>query len=208
MIELRYLWHRFHTRIWVSSVLPCSETIRVWELDLPNRKLRPTECQTGQLRRVITSLQVCISQNGLAEPSSSLAEQRKALSFSSDAKNGDYNYMTALWLLHAGSWQMVFHRFFILGDVFWVLLKSSSMHFSQKLKRIQLLLQSICLESILHRAVLQILVSADVGALPVCPQGKSWQPAEIKLFRQHWVWFWDKSLCIWTTTSFFTLPYR
>lgn len=59
------------------------------------------------------------------------------------------------------------------------------MHFSQKLKRIQLLLQSICLESILHRAVLQILVSADVGALPVCPQGKSWQPTEIKLFRQH-----------------------
>ncbi|XP_066836432.1 cilia- and flagella-associated protein 52 isoform X2 [Anser cygnoides] len=31
-------------------------TIRVWELDLPNRKIRPTECQTGQLRRVITSL--------------------------------------------------------------------------------------------------------------------------------------------------------
>uniref|UniRef100_A0A8B9MC31 Cilia- and flagella-associated protein 52 n=1 Tax=Accipiter nisus TaxID=211598 RepID=A0A8B9MC31_9AVES len=29
-------------------------TIRVWELDLANRKIYPTECQTGQLRRVIT----------------------------------------------------------------------------------------------------------------------------------------------------------
>uniref|UniRef100_A0ACB8EJZ5 Cilia- and flagella-associated protein 52 n=1 Tax=Sphaerodactylus townsendi TaxID=933632 RepID=A0ACB8EJZ5_9SAUR len=27
-------------------------TIRVWELDLPNRKIRPTECQTGQLKRI------------------------------------------------------------------------------------------------------------------------------------------------------------
>ncbi|CAM5097379.1 unnamed protein product [Natator depressus] len=31
-------------------------TIRVWELDLPNRKIRPTECQTGQLKRVITCI--------------------------------------------------------------------------------------------------------------------------------------------------------
>ncbi|XP_048871689.1 cilia- and flagella-associated protein 52 [Brienomyrus brachyistius] len=28
-------------------------TLRVWELDLPNRKIRPTECQTGQLKRVV-----------------------------------------------------------------------------------------------------------------------------------------------------------
>ncbi|XP_072208330.1 cilia- and flagella-associated protein 52 [Excalfactoria chinensis] len=34
------------------------ETIRVWELDLPNRKLRPTDCQIGQLRRVATSLKI------------------------------------------------------------------------------------------------------------------------------------------------------
>ncbi|KAM8945316.1 cilia- and flagella-associated protein 52 [Pelodytes ibericus] len=33
-------------------------TLRVWELDLPNRKLRPTDCQTGQLKRVVTSLTV------------------------------------------------------------------------------------------------------------------------------------------------------
>ncbi|XP_031455049.1 cilia- and flagella-associated protein 52 [Phasianus colchicus] len=39
------------------------ETIRVWELDLPNRKLRPTECQTGQLRRVITSLKIADDDN-------------------------------------------------------------------------------------------------------------------------------------------------
>uniref|UniRef100_A0A7M4EJQ1 Cilia- and flagella-associated protein 52 n=1 Tax=Crocodylus porosus TaxID=8502 RepID=A0A7M4EJQ1_CROPO len=31
-------------------------TIRVWELDLPNRKIRSTECQTGQLKRVITCI--------------------------------------------------------------------------------------------------------------------------------------------------------
>ncbi|NWZ32016.1 CFA52 protein, partial [Asarcornis scutulata] len=38
-------------------------TIRVWELDLPNRKIRPTECQTGQLRRVITSLKIADDDN-------------------------------------------------------------------------------------------------------------------------------------------------
>ncbi|XP_003340387.1 cilia- and flagella-associated protein 52 isoform X1 [Monodelphis domestica] len=31
-------------------------TIRVWELDLPNRKIRPTECQTRQLKRVVLSI--------------------------------------------------------------------------------------------------------------------------------------------------------
>uniref|UniRef100_A0A8C9PDF5 Cilia- and flagella-associated protein 52 n=1 Tax=Spermophilus dauricus TaxID=99837 RepID=A0A8C9PDF5_SPEDA len=29
-----------------------SGTIRVWELDLPNRKIWPTECQTGQMKRI------------------------------------------------------------------------------------------------------------------------------------------------------------
>ncbi|XP_067164288.1 cilia- and flagella-associated protein 52 [Apteryx mantelli] len=33
-------------------------TIRVWELDLKNRKIRPTECQTGQLKRVITCVKM------------------------------------------------------------------------------------------------------------------------------------------------------
>nr|AAH72072.1 MGC78960 protein [Xenopus laevis] len=33
-------------------------TLRVWDLDLPNRKMRPTECQLGQLKRVVTCLQV------------------------------------------------------------------------------------------------------------------------------------------------------
>ncbi|XP_023385618.1 cilia- and flagella-associated protein 52 [Pteropus vampyrus] len=28
-------------------------TIRVWELDLLNRKIRPTECQTGQMKRIV-----------------------------------------------------------------------------------------------------------------------------------------------------------
>ncbi|XP_071968734.1 cilia- and flagella-associated protein 52 [Engystomops pustulosus] len=33
-------------------------TLRVWEVDLPNRKMRPTECQTGQLKRVVSCLAV------------------------------------------------------------------------------------------------------------------------------------------------------
>ncbi|XP_055111989.1 cilia- and flagella-associated protein 52 isoform X4 [Symphalangus syndactylus] len=31
-------------------------TIRVWELDLPNRKIWPTECQTGQMKRIVLSI--------------------------------------------------------------------------------------------------------------------------------------------------------
>ncbi|NXY83917.1 CFA52 protein, partial [Alcedo cyanopectus] len=33
-------------------------TIRVWELDVANRKIHPTECQTGQLKRVITCIKM------------------------------------------------------------------------------------------------------------------------------------------------------
>ncbi|KAM6971925.1 cilia- and flagella-associated protein 52 [Aplochiton taeniatus] len=33
-------------------------TIRVWELDLPNRKIRPVECQTGQLKRIVKCLEI------------------------------------------------------------------------------------------------------------------------------------------------------
>ncbi|XP_068118492.1 cilia- and flagella-associated protein 52 [Hyperolius riggenbachi] len=33
-------------------------TLRVWEVDVENRKMRPTECQMGQLKRVITCLSV------------------------------------------------------------------------------------------------------------------------------------------------------
>ncbi|XP_012511054.1 PREDICTED: cilia- and flagella-associated protein 52 [Propithecus coquereli] len=31
-------------------------TIRVWELDLPNRKIWPTECRTGQTKRIVMSI--------------------------------------------------------------------------------------------------------------------------------------------------------
>ncbi|XP_065753335.1 cilia- and flagella-associated protein 52 isoform X1 [Phocoena phocoena] len=31
-------------------------TIRVWELDLPNRKIWPTECHTGQMKRIVMSI--------------------------------------------------------------------------------------------------------------------------------------------------------
>ncbi|KAL4647974.1 cilia- and flagella-associated protein 52 isoform X1 [Arapaima gigas] len=33
-------------------------TIRVWELDLTNRKIRPTECQMGQLKRIVRCIEV------------------------------------------------------------------------------------------------------------------------------------------------------
>ncbi|ELW53070.1 WD repeat-containing protein 16, partial [Tupaia chinensis] len=33
-----------------------SGTIRVWELDLPNRKIWPTECQTGQMKRIVMGI--------------------------------------------------------------------------------------------------------------------------------------------------------
>lgn len=39
----------------------CSGTIRVWELDLPNRKIWPTECQTGQMKRIAMSITVSIT---------------------------------------------------------------------------------------------------------------------------------------------------
>ncbi|NXL29771.1 CFA52 protein, partial [Glaucidium brasilianum] len=38
-------------------------TIRVWELDLANRKIHPTECQTGRLRRVIMCVKVADDDN-------------------------------------------------------------------------------------------------------------------------------------------------
>ncbi|KAG5279889.1 hypothetical protein AALO_G00082690 [Alosa alosa] len=33
-------------------------TIRVWELDLANRKIRATECQTGQLKRIVKCIEI------------------------------------------------------------------------------------------------------------------------------------------------------
>uniref|UniRef100_A0A8C7SWI7 Cilia- and flagella-associated protein 52 n=1 Tax=Oncorhynchus mykiss TaxID=8022 RepID=A0A8C7SWI7_ONCMY len=33
-------------------------TMHVWELDLPNRKIRPTECQTGQLKRIVNCIEI------------------------------------------------------------------------------------------------------------------------------------------------------
>ncbi|XP_030589052.1 cilia- and flagella-associated protein 52 [Archocentrus centrarchus] len=35
-----------------------SGTLRVWELDLPNRKIRPTECKTGKLKRTVKCLEI------------------------------------------------------------------------------------------------------------------------------------------------------
>ncbi|NXX44697.1 CFA52 protein, partial [Tricholaema leucomelas] len=38
-------------------------TIRAWELDVANRKIYPTECQTGQLKRVITCIKMADDDN-------------------------------------------------------------------------------------------------------------------------------------------------
>ncbi|KAJ3614522.1 hypothetical protein NHX12_018094 [Muraenolepis orangiensis] len=35
-----------------------SGTLRVWELDLSNQTVRPTECQTGQLKRIINCIEI------------------------------------------------------------------------------------------------------------------------------------------------------
>ncbi|XP_041790179.1 cilia- and flagella-associated protein 52 [Chelmon rostratus] len=35
-----------------------SGTLRVWELDLPNRKIRPTECQMGKLKRIVRCIEI------------------------------------------------------------------------------------------------------------------------------------------------------
>ncbi|XP_056227354.1 cilia- and flagella-associated protein 52 [Seriola aureovittata] len=35
-----------------------SGTLRVWELDLPNRKIRPTECQIGKLKRIVKCIEI------------------------------------------------------------------------------------------------------------------------------------------------------
>lgn len=36
----------------------CSSVLQVWELDPLNRKLKPTECQTGLLKRVVKCIEV------------------------------------------------------------------------------------------------------------------------------------------------------
>ncbi|KAM6957115.1 cilia- and flagella-associated protein 52-like [Aplochiton taeniatus] len=33
-------------------------TLRVWELDLPNRKIRSTDCQTGQMKRIVKCVEI------------------------------------------------------------------------------------------------------------------------------------------------------
>nr|XP_046266536.1 cilia- and flagella-associated protein 52 [Scatophagus argus] len=35
-----------------------SGTLRVWELDLLNRKIKPTECQTGKLKRIVKCIEI------------------------------------------------------------------------------------------------------------------------------------------------------
>uniref|UniRef100_UPI0037E89E24 cilia- and flagella-associated protein 52 n=1 Tax=Semicossyphus pulcher TaxID=241346 RepID=UPI0037E89E24 len=39
-------------------VLAGSGTLRVWELDLRNRKIRPTECRTGKMKRIVKCVEI------------------------------------------------------------------------------------------------------------------------------------------------------
>ncbi|XP_040309146.1 cilia- and flagella-associated protein 52 isoform X2 [Herpailurus yagouaroundi] len=38
-------------------------TIRVWELDLPNRKIWPTECQTGHMKRIVMCITIAVDDS-------------------------------------------------------------------------------------------------------------------------------------------------
>lgn len=41
-----------------QSAFVCSSALRVWELDPQNKKMEPTECRTGILKRVVTCIEV------------------------------------------------------------------------------------------------------------------------------------------------------
>uniref|UniRef100_S4RY15 Cilia- and flagella-associated protein 52 n=1 Tax=Petromyzon marinus TaxID=7757 RepID=S4RY15_PETMA len=49
---------RFTNTSDLSFITAGNDTIRVWQLDIPNRKIRPTDCQTGQLKRIIKCVAV------------------------------------------------------------------------------------------------------------------------------------------------------
>uniref|UniRef100_A0A672V1N3 Cilia- and flagella-associated protein 52 n=1 Tax=Strigops habroptila TaxID=2489341 RepID=A0A672V1N3_STRHB len=83
-----------------------NDTVRVWELDLPNRKIRPAECRTGHLRRVATCVKVSFNQNDLAQLSNSLPQKRKPTNVDSNTRNASHNCVTgvtALVLLKTGN---------------------------------------------------------------------------------------------------------
>ncbi|XP_030639152.1 cilia- and flagella-associated protein 52 [Chanos chanos] len=52
-LTVEYSW--MSDNIFVSAG---NGTLRVWELDLPNRKIRPTECQTGPLKRIVKCIEI------------------------------------------------------------------------------------------------------------------------------------------------------
>ena len=58
ILSVRYMELFWESLLHVIPCVPSSCTLRVWELDLPNRKIRPTECQTGQLKRVVKCIEV------------------------------------------------------------------------------------------------------------------------------------------------------
>lgn len=44
--------------IFKPSFVLLSNTLRIWELDLPNRKIRPLDVNTGQIKRIVKSISV------------------------------------------------------------------------------------------------------------------------------------------------------
>lgn len=53
-----FVEHRPLMSLRLCSASGCSSALRVWELDPLNRKIRPTECQTGILKRAVTCIEV------------------------------------------------------------------------------------------------------------------------------------------------------
>ncbi|NXI59024.1 CFA52 protein, partial [Chloroceryle aenea] len=82
-------------------------TIRVWELDLPSRKIHPTECQTGQLKRVITCVKMADDGNYFYVGTSSgdvlkVNMNNKLMTDYGPQKEKFSSGVTALLLLNAG----------------------------------------------------------------------------------------------------------
>lgn len=48
--------------MFINILLFFSGTLRVWELERENRKIKPTDVTMGQIKRIVKCIQVCISR--------------------------------------------------------------------------------------------------------------------------------------------------
>ena len=44
--------------IMIINLIIFRRTLRVWDLDLPNRKIRATDCDVGQTKRIVKCIEV------------------------------------------------------------------------------------------------------------------------------------------------------